>query len=140
MWMAPNCWGSSSFSPEIATPCSGSMPARKTRLAQAPTRIASGTKSSCRRVVKPGSRPQCPWTTTPAPTDGHRRCASISCRMSPRRSNDCSGVALDGVLWRGLQAQGGTVTMPVEIDHDEAQRLVASGAYLLDVREREGFD
>ncbi len=30
--------------------------------------------------------------------------------------------------------------MPVEIDHDEAQRLVASGAYLLDVREREGFD
>ena len=30
--------------------------------------------------------------------------------------------------------------MPVEIDYDEAQRLVASGAYLLDVREREGYD
>ena len=30
--------------------------------------------------------------------------------------------------------------MPVEIDHDEAQRLIAAGAYLLDVREREGYD
>ena len=30
--------------------------------------------------------------------------------------------------------------MPEEIDHDEVQRLVAVGAYLLDVREREGYD
>ena len=30
--------------------------------------------------------------------------------------------------------------MPTEIGHDEVQRLIASGAYLLDVREREGFD
>jgi phage shock protein E len=30
--------------------------------------------------------------------------------------------------------------MPVEIGHDEAQQLIASGAYFLDVREREGFD
>jgi rhodanese-related sulfurtransferase len=30
--------------------------------------------------------------------------------------------------------------MPVEIGHDEVQRLVAGGAYLLDVREREGYD
>ncbi len=30
--------------------------------------------------------------------------------------------------------------MPTEIDHHEVQRLSAAGAYLLDVREREGFD
>jgi rhodanese-related sulfurtransferase len=30
--------------------------------------------------------------------------------------------------------------MPVEIDHDEVQQLIAAGAYLLDVREREGYD
>ena len=30
--------------------------------------------------------------------------------------------------------------MPVEIGHDEVQRLVAAGATLLDVREREGYD
>jgi phage shock protein E len=30
--------------------------------------------------------------------------------------------------------------MPVEIGHDEVQRLIATGAYLLDVREREGYD
>jgi rhodanese-related sulfurtransferase len=30
--------------------------------------------------------------------------------------------------------------MPVEIDHAEMQQLIAAGAYLLDVREREGFD
>jgi rhodanese-related sulfurtransferase len=30
--------------------------------------------------------------------------------------------------------------MPTEIDHDEVQRLSAAGAYLLDVREREGYD
>jgi rhodanese-related sulfurtransferase len=30
--------------------------------------------------------------------------------------------------------------MPTEIDHPEVQRLSAAGAYLLDVREREGFD
>ena len=29
--------------------------------------------------------------------------------------------------------------MPTEIGHDEVQRLIAGGAYLLDVREREGF-
>jgi rhodanese-related sulfurtransferase len=30
--------------------------------------------------------------------------------------------------------------MPTEIGHDEAQRLIAAGAYFLDVREREGYD
>jgi rhodanese-related sulfurtransferase len=30
--------------------------------------------------------------------------------------------------------------MPVEIGHDEVQQLIAAGAYLLDVREREGYD
>ena len=30
--------------------------------------------------------------------------------------------------------------MPTEIDHHEVQRLSAAGAYLLDVRDREGFD
>ena len=30
--------------------------------------------------------------------------------------------------------------MPVEIDHDEVQRLIADGGYLVDVREREGYD
>jgi rhodanese-related sulfurtransferase len=30
--------------------------------------------------------------------------------------------------------------MPTEIDHDEVQRLTAAGGYLLDVRERDGFD
>ena len=30
--------------------------------------------------------------------------------------------------------------MPTEIGHDEVQRLCAAGAYLLDVREREGYD
>ncbi len=30
--------------------------------------------------------------------------------------------------------------MPVEIDHDKVQQLIAASAYLLDVREREGFD
>ena len=30
--------------------------------------------------------------------------------------------------------------MPTEIGHDEVQRLRAAGAYLLDVREREGYD
>jgi rhodanese-related sulfurtransferase len=30
--------------------------------------------------------------------------------------------------------------MPMEIGHDEVQRLVAAGGHLLDVREREGFD
>ncbi len=30
--------------------------------------------------------------------------------------------------------------MPVEIDHDKVQQLIAAGAYLLDVREREGYD
>ena len=30
--------------------------------------------------------------------------------------------------------------MPVEIGHDEVQQLVAAGACLLDVREREGYD
>jgi rhodanese-related sulfurtransferase len=29
--------------------------------------------------------------------------------------------------------------MPVEIGHDEVQHLTAAGAYLLDVREREGY-
>jgi rhodanese-related sulfurtransferase len=30
--------------------------------------------------------------------------------------------------------------MPGEIGHDEVQQLVAACAYLLDVREREGYD
>ena len=30
--------------------------------------------------------------------------------------------------------------MPVEIGHDEVQRMVTAGACLLDVREREGYD
>ena len=30
--------------------------------------------------------------------------------------------------------------MPTEIGHDEVQRLIVDGAYLLEVREREGFD
>ena len=30
--------------------------------------------------------------------------------------------------------------MPEEIGHDEVQHLIAAGAYLLDVREREGYD
>ena len=30
--------------------------------------------------------------------------------------------------------------MPVEIGHDEVQRLIAVGGYILDVREREGYD
>jgi rhodanese-related sulfurtransferase len=30
--------------------------------------------------------------------------------------------------------------MPVEIGHDEVEQLIAAGAYLLDVREREGYD
>jgi rhodanese-related sulfurtransferase len=30
--------------------------------------------------------------------------------------------------------------MPTEIGHDEVQQLVAAGAVLLDVREREGYD
>ena len=30
--------------------------------------------------------------------------------------------------------------MPLEIGHDEVQRLIAAGAYLLDVREGEGYD
>jgi rhodanese-related sulfurtransferase len=30
--------------------------------------------------------------------------------------------------------------MPTEIGHGEVQRLISDGAYLLDVREREGFD
>lgn len=30
--------------------------------------------------------------------------------------------------------------MPTETNHDEVQRLIAAGAYLLDVREREGYD
>ena len=30
--------------------------------------------------------------------------------------------------------------MPVEIGHDEVQRMVAAGACLLDAREREGYD
>ena len=30
--------------------------------------------------------------------------------------------------------------MPTEIGHDKVQRLSAAGAYLLDVREREGYD
>ena len=30
--------------------------------------------------------------------------------------------------------------MPVEIGHDEVQHQTAAGAYLLDVREREGYD
>jgi rhodanese-related sulfurtransferase len=30
--------------------------------------------------------------------------------------------------------------MPVEIGHDEVQHLTTAGAYLLDVREREGYD
>jgi rhodanese-related sulfurtransferase len=30
--------------------------------------------------------------------------------------------------------------MPVEIGHDEVQHLIVAGAYLLDVREREGYD
>jgi rhodanese-related sulfurtransferase len=30
--------------------------------------------------------------------------------------------------------------MPVEIGHDEVQQLTAVGAYVLDVREREGYD
>jgi rhodanese-related sulfurtransferase len=38
------------------------------------------------------------------------------------------------------EAQGGIATMPVEIDHDEVQQLIAAGANLLDVREREGYD
>ena len=30
--------------------------------------------------------------------------------------------------------------MPAEIGHDEVQHLIAAGVYLLDVREREGYD
>ena len=30
--------------------------------------------------------------------------------------------------------------MPTEIRHDEVQRLTAAGAYLLDVREPEGYE
>jgi rhodanese-related sulfurtransferase len=30
--------------------------------------------------------------------------------------------------------------MPLEIGHDEVQRLMVAGAYLLDVREGEGYD
>ena len=53
-----------------------------------------------------------------------------------------SGVAPDGEPWRRLQVQvqGGIATMPVEIGHDEVQKLIAAGAYLLDVRECEGYD
>ena len=30
--------------------------------------------------------------------------------------------------------------MPTEIGHGEVQQLIAAGAYVLDVREREGYD
>src|SRR4051812_20421597 len=46
------------------------------------------------------------------------------------------GTAPDGVLWRGPQ-EGGIAIMSLEIGHDEVQQLIAAGAYLLDVRERE---
>src|SRR5687767_3483955 len=51
------------------------------------------------------------------------------------RGNVRSGTAPDGVLWWRLQLQGGIAIMPLEIGHDEVQRLMVAGAYLLDVRE-----
>src|SRR5215207_2987076 len=125
---------------EIATPCLRSRQARKTRLARAPMRIASGTRSRCRSVVKSGSRPRSRPRTTPAPTADRRRCGLISCQTLPRRSSGWSIAAPDGVLWRRLQEPGGIATMPVEMGHDGVQHLIAAGAYLLDVREREGYD
>ena len=36
--------------------------------------------------------------------------------------------------------RSGHNAMPTDIDHEELQRLTGSGALLLDVREREGYD
>src|SRR5215208_3825096 len=116
------------------------MPARKTLLARAPRPIASGTRSRCREVMMAGSKPRSRPRTTPARTDGRRRCGLISYRTLLRQSRVWLGVAPDRVLWRGPQERGGIAVMPVEIGHDEVQRLIATGAYLLDVREREGYD